>query len=173
MARVATWVMLLGLMAGGRAAAQTVTAVPSVDVLEVQGIGKVHLVGIAPAERRVELGASGPPAPPQTRPENPPPSIVGGRINLRPDRAGRDFLRSLVLGKDVVLQYEDPAEEKGRPRVYVHLGDGTSVNEELLRQGRARVDTSVPFAKREAYEEIERAAKAERRGVWAEPSSPR
>jgi endonuclease YncB( thermonuclease family) len=174
MARVAVWVVVLLLGLAGSAAAQKVTGVPSVDVIEVEGIGKVRLVGIAPPERLVQLGPTAEPSPPTNRPETPPPAIVGGRINLAPNRSARTFLRGLVLGKTVVLQYEKAGEPApGQVRAYVFLGDGQSVNAELIRQGRARVDPSAPFARLDEYQQLERDARAGRRGVWAETAPPR
>jgi endonuclease YncB( thermonuclease family) len=174
MTRVVAWVAVLVLGCGAQAAAQKVTAIAGVDVIEVDGIGKVRLAGIAPPDRLVQLGPTAEPSPPSTRPESPPPAIVGGRINLAPNRSARDFLRGLVLGKTVVLKYEEAGQAPGTPpRAYVFLGDGQSVNEELLRQGRARVDDSLPFARLDDYRQLERAARAGRRGVWAETAPPR
>ncbi len=159
-------ILLLGLFTAG-ADAQTVTSVPDADTIVVAGVGKLKLAGITRAESRVGVGPTGPPPGPPSNPAMPPP-LISGRVSLSPDKAGQRALRDLVLGKDVRLEFDREADEKDR-RVYVYLEDGTLVNAEMLRQGRARVDASKPFERLAEFRAIEERAKEERRGIWARP----
>ena len=111
------------------------------------------------------MGSSGPTPPPRSGPSSPPPALIGGRVNLSRNRGARDFLRKLVLGKDVTLEFDDAGGRADVPRVYVFLDDGTLVNSELLREGRARVDESVPIARLDEFKRIESEARNARRGV--------
>ena len=88
-------------------------------------------------------------------------------MNLSRNRGARDFLRKLVLGKDVAIEYDDAGGRADVPRVYVFLDDGTLVNSELLREGRARLDESVPIVRLDEFKRIEREARNARVGVWA------
>jgi len=127
-------------------------------------IGSLQGVCEAPAAAQT----TGPPPGPPSNPAMPPP-LISGRVSLEPDRAGQRALRELVLGKKVRLEFDREADEKDR-RVYVFLEDGTLVNAEMLRMGRARVDTSQAFERLAEFKAIEERAKEERRGIWARPS---
>ncbi|HEY8535046.1 MAG TPA: thermonuclease family protein [Vicinamibacterales bacterium] len=164
---LAVTTLLLGLFTAA-ADAQTVTSVPDADTIVVAGVGKLKLAGITRAESRVGIGPTGPPPGPPSNPAMPPP-LISGRVSLEPDRAGQRALRELVLGKKVRLEFDREADEKDR-RVYVFLEDGTLVNAEMLRMGRARVDTSQAFERLAEFKAIEERAKEERRGIWARPS---
>lgn len=163
---LAATILLLGALTAA-AEAQTVTSVPDADTIVVAGVGKLKLAGITRAESRVGVGPTGPPPGPPSNPAMPPP-LITGRVSLSPDKAGQRALRELVLGKNVRLEFDKEADEKDR-RVYVYLEDGTLVNAEMLRQGRARVDTSQPFERLAEFKAIEAEAKDERRGIWARP----
>jgi len=151
------------------ARAQKVTTVPAQDTLVVAGVGHVRLAGIAGLDPAFRIGSVGPTPPPRSGPSSPPPALIGGRINLSRNRGARDFLRKLVLGRDVTLEFDDAGGRADVPRVYVFLDDGTLVNSELLREGRAQVDESVPIARLAEFKLIEREARDARRGVWAVP----
>ena len=115
------------------------------------------------------MGSGGPTPPPRSGPSSPPPALIGGRINLSRDRGARDFLRKLVSAKTSPVEFDDAGGRADVPRVYVFLDDGTLVNTELLREGRAQVDESVPIARLDEFKRIEREARDARRGVWALP----
>lgn len=70
--------------------------------------------------------------------------------------------------REVVLETDgkvDDTDVHGRLLRYVRLHDGRLMNEALLADGMARIyDTQ--FSKREAFESLEKAARAEGRGVW-------
>jgi endonuclease YncB( thermonuclease family) len=164
--------LLLGAFAV-RADAQNVTKVRGGDTLEVSGLGRVRLAGIVATDPAVALDKLRTTAPPRSGPDSPPPPLIGGRINLTPDRPARTFLTKLVLGRTVRLEYDPLTKDApGVPRVYMYLPDGTLVNAEMLREGHARVDTSMPFSRVDEFSQIELDAKDAKRGVWAEVGSP-
>lgn len=168
MKRILAWAVLLAMMSAVNASAQKVTSVSDADTIVVAGIGKVRLAGIARADQQVRLGPTGPP--PTRPPSNPamPPPLISAGVNLSPDRSGQKALRELVLGKDVKLEFDQRSDDKDNRKAYVFLPDGTLVNAEMLRQGRARVDTSSPFARMDEFKEIEAEARGASRGIWAE-----
>ena len=171
--RVCATVLALVACAAG-AQAQTVTKVRGAETIEISGIGKVQLAGIAPPGNPVRFGPSGPTPPPRSGPDRPPPIAIGGRINLAPDRSAEQFLQKLVLGKRVRIEYDDAGKERPEvPRVYVFLEDGTLVNAEMLREGKARVDASEPIARLDEFKTIEEEARGNQRGIWAEPGRRR
>ena len=162
---------LAWLTVAAAAGAQEVTKVVNGETIEVDGIGRIRLVGIDADEQALRLGPTGPPAPPRTDPPNrPPPPLITGSVGVKPDSAAREFLQLLVLGKRIRLEYDEAASRgRGPKRAYVYLEDDTLVNEEMLESGHARVDTSRPFSRLTQFQEIEAAAREARRGIWAEP----
>ncbi len=168
MSRVIACAAVVLVATSANAHAQKVTTVPAQDTMVVAGVGKVRLAGIAVLEPAFRVG-SGPTPPARSGPSSPPPALIGGRVNLSRNRGARDFLRKLVLGKDVTVEFDDAGGRADVPRVYVFLDDGTLVNSELLREGRARVDDSVPITRLDEFKRIEREARDARRGVWAAP----
>src|SRR5690349_1003254 len=108
--------------------AQRVTKVPDGDTLEVDGVGKVHLLGIQSADQPpVQLGPGGPLPPPRQDPPATPPA-ASGHINLTRNRPSRDFLRQLALGKTVRIEYDPLVGSEGDRLAYVFLPDGTLLN---------------------------------------------
>src|SRR5918993_5502934 len=141
---VLTMVLLLAASVG--ASAQEVTKVINGETIEVEGVGKVRLVGIEAGDPAVRFGPSGPARPPRSGPDRPPPPLITGSIAVKPESASGDALKRLVLGKRVRLEYDEAADKDGGTRrAYVFLEDDTLVNAEMLRAGHARVDTSRPF----------------------------
>ena len=147
--------------------AQVVTKVPSGDTVVIEGVGKVRLLGIRSTDEsafRVGRGTTPPPQP-RTGPETPPPPVISGGLDLKPDRPARALLQQLVLGKTVRLQDEHhPAGDASC--AYVFLPDDTLVNAEMLRRGRARVDSSGPFAHEQEFKRLEQEAQASGLGIW-------
>jgi endonuclease YncB( thermonuclease family) len=149
--------------------AQVVTKVASGDTVVIDGVGKVRLLGIRNIdESAFRVGRSTVPPQPTARsgPETPPPQAASAGINFKPRKPGRTFLRQLVLGKTVRLQYDSYGDQNDRARAYVFLADGTLVNAEMLRKGLARVDSSRPFAHQEEFERLEKEARASGLGIW-------
>jgi micrococcal nuclease len=171
MTRVAGLAVMLTMMGAVAAEAQKVTKVPDGDTIEIAGIGKVRLAGIIGSEPVVSLGPSGPPPQPRSGPGTDPPTAVGGSLNLTPDRTARNFLRKLVLGQIVRIEFDEAgATPKGERYAYVFLSDGTFVNAEMLREGRGRLDDSQPFSRLGELRAIETDAREGSRGIWAKPA---
>ena len=96
-----------------------------------------------------------------------PPTVVNGGIKLHPDRPSRDFLQQLALGKTIRLQYDTLIEHKATRFAYVFLPDGTMLNAEMLKNGKAKVDRSRTFAHQEEFVRLEEEARDAGLGVWA------
>jgi micrococcal nuclease len=160
--------IVLWLAVSGAASPQEVSKVVNGETIEVEGVGKVRLVGIEASDPAMRFGPSGPARPPRSGPNQPPPPLITGSIGVKPDSASGDALKRLVLGKRVRLEYDEAAKGRGAPRAYVFLDDGTMVNAEMLRTGLARVDTSRPFSSLDRFKELEAEARADLRGLWSD-----
>jgi endonuclease YncB( thermonuclease family) len=146
------------------ASAQRVTKVPDGDTLVVDGVGEIHLLGIRSADEPAFALGSPPPAPrPRQDPSTPP--LISGKINLSRNRPSRDFLRKLALGKTVRIEY-DPLVGSSGNRAYVFLEDGTLLNAEMLKAGRARLDLSRQFVREQEFKRLEEEAKSRSLGIW-------
>jgi len=151
--------------------AQRVTKVQDGDTLVVDGVGKVHLLGIKSADApAAQLGPSGPPPqarhdPPDT-PNTPAPAAIGGHISLSRDRPSRDFLRKAALGKTVRIEYEPLAGSNGDRGAYLFLEDGTLLNAEMLKAGWARVDLTRPFTRQLEFKALQEQAQTAAVGIW-------
>lgn len=85
---------------------------------------------------------------------------------------GSDFVKQRVKkGMTVRISYSgERIGFYGRTRAFVHLPDGTVLNEELIKAGAAlvyRSQSKPPYLQR--YLELEAAARKARVGVWANP----
>jgi micrococcal nuclease len=169
---LAVFVLLFGAAASARG--QEVTKVEGGDTIVVQGVGKVRLIGVrsvdegsfAPGSQAVPPARQDPPGPTSL-----PPSAVSGRFKLKPDRPSHDFLIAMLLGKTVKLQRDPLLGDKSNV-AYVFLADGTLVNAEMLRQGKARADLSREFAHEQEFKRIEAEAHEAGTGVWAVAPKP-
>lgn len=153
-------------LAPASAWAQRVTKIPDGNTLVIDGVGAVHLLGI----RSVEQPAVrvGPPPGPQPPPSRQPPTTpaVSGRINLSPNRPSRDLLRKLALGRTVRIEY-DPLIGSNKTRgAYVFLDDGTLLNAEMLKAGRAQVDLTRQFVREQEFKRLEAEAQSAAIGIW-------
>jgi endonuclease YncB( thermonuclease family) len=147
--------------------AQRVTKVPDGDTLVVDGLGRVHLLGIKSAdEPALHLGPSGPPPQPRTDPSTPAPTAVGGHISLARDRPSRDFLRKLALGQTVRIEYDPLAGSSSERGAYLFLEDGTLLNAEMLKAGRARLDLTRQFVREKEFKRLEEEAQSASVGIW-------
>lgn len=147
--------------------AQQVTKVSDGDTLVVRGIGTVRLLGIKGAdEPALQVGPSGAPPQPRHDPSTPAPAAVGGRISLSRDRPSRDLLRKLALGRTVRIEYDPLAGSAADRGAYVFLDDGTLLNAEMLKAGRARVDLARPFVREQEFRRLEAAAQSASVGIW-------
>ena len=82
----------------------------------------------------------------------------------------------MAQGKRVHLEY-DPANaarghkdntQQRRTLAYVFLEDGTLLNAEIIRQGYGHALTRYPFLRLEEFRWLEREARDQRRGLWAD-----
>lgn len=80
------------------------------------------------------------------------------------------YSRKLLLGKKVRIEMDvTPKDRYGRTLAYVYLEDGTFVNAHLIENGYAKVYTFPPNVKyADEFVRLERAARAQRKGLWAE-----
>jgi endonuclease YncB( thermonuclease family) len=147
--------------------AQRVAKVPDGDTLVVDSVGIVHLLGIKSAdEPALHLGPSGPPPQPRRDPSTPAPAAVSGRISLTRDRPSRDFLRKLALGKTVRIEYDPLVGSNNDRGAYLFLADGTLLNAEMLKAGRARLDLTREFVREMEFKRLEQEAQAASVGIW-------
>lgn len=147
--------------------AQRVTKVPDGDTLVVQGVGSIHLLGIKSAdEPAAGIGPTGPPPEPRKDNSTPAPAAVSGHINLSRNRPSRDLLRKLALGKTVRIEYDPLVGSAGDHVAYVFLDDGTMVNAEMLKAGRARVDSTHQFVREQDFKRLEAQAQSASVGIW-------
>jgi micrococcal nuclease len=145
--------------------AQRVTSVPDGDTLVVNGVGKVRLLGIKSADQSaVELGPTGPTAEPRREPPTTP--AISGSIHLTHGRPSRDLLRKLALGQTVHIEYDSLVGSNGDRAAYVFLDDGTLLNAEMLKTGRARVDATRQFVRETEFKRLEAEAQSAAIGIW-------
>lgn len=79
-----------------------------------------------------------------------------------------DYAHQLLLHRFVVLKKDVSETDKyGRLLRFVYLGDGTFVDEKLIRDGYAHVLTIPPDVKyADLFKEAERDAREHKRGLW-------
>jgi len=87
------------------------------------------------------------------------------------EEAKKETVAKYFSGNREVIIDSDPAVDKdihGRKLRYVTLGDGTLLNEALLKDGLARVFISddQKYAKEEQFKQAEEAAKEANVGLW-------
>ena len=83
-------------------------------------------------------------------------------------REAKEFNQRLVEGKKVRLEYDVQRKDRYRRTLaYVFLEDGTFVNEELLREGYARLLTIPPDVKHVGqFVKAQQEAREAGRGLW-------
>jgi micrococcal nuclease len=140
---------------GGELQKGRVSSVHDADTLTVRlssGVEKVRLIGIDSPELEDE------------RPEY---RTFGF--------AARDYARSRVDGATVTLAVDSKQSNRdkyGRLLRYVILGDGTNLNEELVRKGYAKVYERFSFDMKSEFKKAEAEAKRESLGLWRLPPGP-
>lgn len=80
--------------------------------------------------------------------------------------AGR-FLRKHIEGKEVILKAQRKLDGFGRILGTLYLKDGTNMNKELVKNGYAW--HYKQYSKDDSYAELEKKAKAEKKGLWQNP----
>lgn len=128
-----------------------VTRIVRADVIEVDGEGRVRLLGI------------------ETPDGKSPKEIYG----VHGERAV-SFVEKTLLGQDVRLELDATTgrnkDEAGQTLAYVYTRDGALVNRELVKQGYALV-LSEDFRMAGDFRGFERDAMQSMRGVWGSSSS--
>ncbi|MBU1084424.1 MAG: thermonuclease family protein [Candidatus Omnitrophota bacterium] len=82
----------------------------------------------------------------------------------------KEFNRRMLEGKEVQLEFDAEKTDKyGRLLAYVRTADGKMVNEELLKEGYARILSIPPNTKyAEKFLEIQKEAREAKRGIWSD-----
>jgi micrococcal nuclease len=84
------------------------------------------------------------------------------------------FTRRMVEGKRVRLEFDQAnavqgdKDRYGRTLAYVFLEDGTLLNAEIIKQGYGHAYTQFPFSRMEEFRRLEREAREQGRGLWAQ-----
>jgi micrococcal nuclease len=140
--------VLLALVAGCAtpAEAQRVRQVIDGDTITVSGVGVVRLLGVDAPEK-----------------------TGGSYRDSEPfGDAATKYMKSLVEGQDVRLEYDGPQKDQyKRTLAYVYLSDGRMANLEIIRAGYAETYRRFEYQKKPDFFAAERDAKAARRGMWA------
>jgi micrococcal nuclease len=88
------------------------------------------------------------------------------------ERFGKEasaYTKALVEGKEVVLDYDQEKTDKyGRTLAYVYLKDGTHVNAAIIQNGYGFAYTKYPFKYMEQFRNLERIAREQKKGLWAD-----
>lgn len=137
---------------------QTITSVVDGDTLMI-GREKVRLIGIdAPEVQENE----------HFKKEL---NRIGGRNHessmLYMGREAADFVRRLAEGQRCWLEFDGAERDQfGRLLAYVHLEDGTNLNEAILYQGYARAFLGVNFKYVKRYIYLQEEAMRRGNGLW-------
>jgi micrococcal nuclease len=100
---------------------------------------------------------------------NTPESVDPRRPVERFGKEAADFTRSLAEGKRVRLEFDlERRDTYGRTLAYVHLPDGTLLNEIIIREGYGFAYTRFPYRRMEHFRELEKQAREQGRGLWAD-----
>ncbi|WP_400163975.1 thermonuclease family protein [Brevibacillus sp. TJ4] len=85
-----------------------------------------------------------------------------------------EYTKKQLTGQTVTLRFDvEPRDKYDRLLAYVYLPDGTFYNEQLVREGYARIMTIPPnVAYADLFLEAEREARENDRGLWALEDSP-
>jgi micrococcal nuclease len=80
-----------------------------------------------------------------------------------------DFTKARLLGKNVLLAFDwDLRDRYGRILCYIYTEDGVCHNAALIREGYAHAYTRFTFQFMEEFRELEREAREQKRGLWAD-----
>jgi micrococcal nuclease len=82
-----------------------------------------------------------------------------------------EFTKELALGEQVWLEPDPQCTNRDkyhRLLRYVYLPDGTLLNAEIIAQGYGFAYTKYPFSRMKEFRRLERLARREGRGLWAE-----
>lgn len=128
------------------------------DTIEVDGIGKVRLIGIDVPESK----------------DSPRDRYYQETFGIPPNRlrqiANRALQRNIaqVKGKRVRLEFDRQRHDRyGRTLAYVYLEDGTLLNLQLISEGLASVYRRFDFRMRREFLREETVARTAATGLWA------
>ena len=131
-------------LAGAQGDSYRVLRVVDGDTIILETIGRVRLIGVDTPE-----------------------AVDPRRPVQHFGREASAFLRSLVEGKIVRLEYDQQRRDRYlRTLAYVYLLDGSFVNLELVRQGYGFAYTKYPFRYLALFRNAERIARESSRGLW-------
>lgn len=129
------------------------------DTLQVEGVGKVRLLGLDTPESDASAR-----------------DAAYRRAGIAPRRlrqtakAATDFTIRAAKGQVVTLSFDrERSDRHGRVLAYVTLPDGRMLNRELLKAGLAFVYRRFDFRLKDDFLHVEAEARAEGRGVWGKP----
>lgn len=127
------------------ALAQRVRQVIDGDTITVSGVGVVRLLGVDAPEKS------------------------GGYRDAEPfGDAATAFMKKLLEGRDVKLEYDGPKKDQyNRTLAYVVLPDQRVANIEIIRAGLAETYRRFDFKRKPEYQAAERDAREAKRGMWA------
>lgn len=92
---------------------------------------------------------------------------IGEQEMLRLGKAATRFAKSLAKGKRCWLEYDrSETDIYDRALAYIHLEDGTILNEEMIAAGYAKAYIKQPFAYRKRYILHHVDARDNKRGLW-------
>lgn len=125
--------------------AQRVRQVIDGDTITVSGVGVVRLLGVDAPEKS------------------------GGYRDAEPfGDAATAFMKKLLEGRDVKLEYDGPKKDQyNRTLAYVVLPDQRVANIEIIRAGLAETYRRFDFKRKPEYQAAERDAREAKRGMWA------
>ncbi|MDR1446763.1 MAG: thermonuclease family protein [Treponema sp.] len=84
-------------------------------------------------------------------------------------REAGDFTKARLLGKNVLLAFDwDLRDRYGRILCYIYTEDGVCHNAALIREGYAHAYTRFTFQFMEEFRELEKEARGQKRGLWAD-----
>jgi len=86
-------------------------------------------------------------------------------------REASAFVKRMANHEQVRLEADPECSNRGKYRRllrYVYLEDGTLLNAAIIAQGYGFAYTKYPFSRMDAFRKLERAARREGRGLWAE-----
>ncbi len=81
------------------------------------------------------------------------------------------FTKRMALGENVSLEPDPECSNRDkyhRLLRYVYLEDGKLLNAEIIAQGYGFAYTKYPFSRMEEFRRLERRARREAHGLWAE-----
>lgn len=84
-------------------------------------------------------------------------------------KESKKYLEKFIKGKSIVLKSDSLSEDQDKYKRllrYIYLKNGTSVNEEMIKNGYARAYTIYPFQHTEEFGDFENQARESRLNIW-------